>query len=142
MTPLRTSHLLIVLIVLLVFVCLFVKCDHEEPTNTNGPVLPNGRWAGDGACLSVTDSGCNFVAGCGHGQFPKPVIRPDGTFDVDGTFRIEVGPVSIDPPPPAHFSGSISGSVLILHVVPAKTPPPETYSLTPTSDGTCTVPCV
>jgi len=116
MTPSRKSRLLIVLFV---FVCLFVKCDHEEPANTNGPVLPNGRWAGDGACLSITDMGGDFVAGCGHGQFPKPLIRRDGTFDVDGTFRIEAGPVSIDPPPPAHFSGSISESVLILNVVPA-----------------------
>src|SRR5438105_3907789 len=119
------------MIVLILFTCLFVKCEHEEPTVTKGPLLLNGRWLGDGACLSVADSGCNFVAGCGHGQFPKPLIRQDGTFDIDGTFRIEIGPISPNPAPPAHFSGSIFGSTLKLQVFPAKTPPSKTYSLTP-----------
>jgi hypothetical protein len=44
----------------------------------------------------VTDSGCNLAVGCGHGQFPRPTVRADGTFDVDGKYRIEVGPISID----------------------------------------------
>jgi hypothetical protein len=39
--------------------------------------------------------------------------RADGTFDADITYRIEVGQISIDPAPPA-FSGSVTGSGLIL----------------------------
>ena len=65
-----------------------------SPTEPRAIALGNGKWSGDGGCLSITDSGCDFAAGCGHGQFPKPTIRPDGTFDVDGTYRVEVGPIS------------------------------------------------
>src|SRR5579864_224726 len=78
-----------------------------EPRPT---ILPAGHWSGGGACLSVTDAACDLVVGCGHGQFPRPALRPDGTFDVDGTWRIEVGPVSPNPAPPAHFSGALGGS--------------------------------
>jgi hypothetical protein len=71
------------------------------------------------------------------------MIRADGTFDVDGTYRIEVGPISIEPAPPAHFSGSISSSRLILTVVPtAGSLQLASYSMTPTSVGTCPIPCV
>jgi len=91
----------------------------------------------------VTETGCNLAVGCGHGQFQRPIIRADGTFDVDGTYRIEVGPISIEPAPPAHFSGSMAGSRLILTVVPtAGSLQPASYSMTPTSTGTCSIPCV
>jgi hypothetical protein len=80
--------------------------------------------------------------GCGHGQFSKPVIRADGRFDVDGTYRIEAGPVSLDPPPPARFSGSVTGSFLLLTVVPSAPLPAASYTLRPSSAGTCLVPCV
>jgi hypothetical protein len=96
---------------------------------------------GSGACLSVTEIGCSLAIGCGHGEFPRPIVRTDGTFDVDGTYRIEVGPISINPPPPAHFSGSVTGSRLILNVVPTGSLPQASYSMTQTSVGTCPVPC-
>ena len=116
---------------------------HDTSTGPSEGPLAFGRWTGDGACLSVTDMGCNLGVGCGHGQFPRPLLRADGTFDVDGTYRIEVGPVSIDPAPPAHFSGSVAGSDLILNVVPtAGSLKPASYSMTPTSAGTCPIPCV
>jgi hypothetical protein len=114
-----------------------------NPSGPNGGPLAAGRWTGDGACLSVTNAGCNLAVGCGHGQFPRPTLRADGTFDVEGTYRIEVGPVSIEPAPPAHFSGSAIGSRLMLTVVPTgASQPPATYSMTPTTAGTCPIPCV
>jgi hypothetical protein len=30
---------------------------------------------------------CNLGVGCGHGQLPRPIIRADGTFNVDGTYQ-------------------------------------------------------
>jgi hypothetical protein len=123
-------------------------CSVTEPgcgssaTAPSGP-LANGRWTGDGACLAVTDGGCNLAVGCGHGQFPKPVVRADGTFDVDGTYRIEAGPVSIEPAPPAHFSGSVTGSSVTLTVVPtAASLQRATYVLRPSPPGACPIPCV
>ncbi|HMF97450.1 MAG TPA: hypothetical protein VKE96_24285 [Vicinamibacterales bacterium] len=105
--------------------------------------LPLGHWTGEG-CLSVAQSGCDLVVGCGHGQFPRPLLGTDGAFVADGTYRIEAGPVSISPPPPARFSGVVSGRTLTVTVVPADgSSPPASYRLQLTSNsGTCIVPCV
>ena len=119
---------------------LACACDAAPAAPTS---LPNGRWSGGGACLSVADGTCDFVAGCGHGQFAAPALRSDGTFTVEGTFRIEAGPVSIEPPPPATFSGVLSGDTLTLTVAPSGAAPPATYELRLTNaPGRCTVPCV
>jgi hypothetical protein len=131
-----------VLVAALVAGSCLLACNRSPTGPGEGP-LAIGRWTGDGACLSVTETGCTLAVGCGHGQFPRPIIRADGTFDVEGTYRIEVGPVSIEPAPPAHFSGSITDSRLILTVVPtAGSLQPASYSMTPTSAGGCPIPCV
>jgi hypothetical protein len=121
--------------------CGPLACDRNPAAPDEGP-LTTGRWTGDGACLSVTDAGCNLAVGCGHGQFPRPIIRGDGTFTVDGTYRIEVGPISIEPAPPARFFGVITGSRLTLGVTPSGSPPPASYSMAPTTAGACPIPCV
>jgi len=114
-----------------------------SPTQPRETALANGRWTGDGACFAVTDADCNLVVGCGHGQFPRPMVRTDGTFDADGTYRIEVGPISQNPAPPAHFSGVVQGAVLIVTVVPtAPSLPRASYSMRPGAAGRCSVPCV
>ena len=130
-----------VLVVALVACGTLLGC-HGSPSSPGEGPLANGRWTGEGACLSVTDTGCNLAIGCGHGQFPRPIIRADGTFDVDGTYRIEAGPISIDPAPPAHFSGSVTGSRLKLTVVPSGSLPSASYSMASTTPGTCPIPCV
>jgi hypothetical protein len=118
-----------------------LACNRNPAGPGEGP-LATGRWTGDGACLSVADAGCNLAVGCGHGQFPRPIIRADGTFDVDGTYRIEVGPISIEPAPTAHFSGVVIGSRMTLNVMPSGSLPAAGYSMTPTAAGTCPIPCV
>jgi hypothetical protein len=128
--------------VVIVWLLALPAC-RSNPTAPGGTPLANGRWSGNGACLSVTDVGCNLAVGCGHGQFSKPTVRPDGTFDIDGTYRVEVGPVSINPAPPAHFSGSVSGSTLILNVLPTVgSLPPASYLMAPSVPGDCPIPCV
>src|SRR5262249_4814233 len=82
------------------FVMVLVACGgvsgcSRSPANPDAGPLATGRWAGESACLSVADTTCDLVVGCGHGRFTRPTIRADGTFDVDGTYRIEVGPISI-----------------------------------------------
>src|SRR5262245_1269784 len=120
--------------------CAALSCGGNPSAPQSGP-LADGSWSGTGACLNVADA-CNMIVGCGHGVFPRPTIRDDGTFDVDGTYRIEVGPVSIDPPPPAHFNGSISGSTLTLTVTPSGSIPKGSYQMQSNAAATCGIRCV
>jgi len=119
-------------------------CTSSPTTALQAGPLATGHWSSNtGQCLSVTESSCNFTAGCGHGQFPRPQVNADGTFQVDGTYRIEVGPISTQPAPRAQFYGSVSGSKLVLTVMPADksvSVPPFTLILNGT--GTCSVVCV
>src|SRR4051794_21499269 len=73
----------------LVIVAAAFGC-HEHPISPSGS-LAEGRWSGGAACLSVTSDRCTLVVGCGHGVFARPTVQSDGTFDVDGTYRIEAG---------------------------------------------------
>lgn len=125
-------------------VCLLVHACAQAPVQPGPTDLPAGRWSDGGACLSVAADGCDLVVGCGHGRFPRPVLRADGTFAVDGTYRIEAGPVSLDPPPPATFSGVLRGRTLTLSVAPADSRlPPASYLLQLTNaSGRCAVPCL
>jgi hypothetical protein len=85
----------------LLMVAFLCACTSSPTAPQSGP-LAIGRWSSAaGQCLTVTASSCNFVAGCGHGVFLRPTVATDGTFDVDGTYRIEAGPISIEPAPRA-----------------------------------------
>ena len=113
------------------------------PADPSEGLLATGRWTGSGACLAVAENSCNLVIGCGHGQFPRVTVRRDGTFEVEGTYRIEAGPISIEPAPAAHFSGVVTGSRLMLTVVPTvDSLPVASYSMTLNGTGICSVPCV
>ncbi|HTM26615.1 MAG TPA: hypothetical protein VL225_15565 [Vicinamibacterales bacterium] len=124
-------------------ICVVAGCA-GSPTQPRGTTLPKGRWTGNGPCLSVAADVCDLVVGCGHGQFPPPVVRADGTFEVNGTYRIEVGPISIDPAPPAMFSGVLKGQTLTISVTPSDPSlRPASYVLQLTNGtGKCSVPCL
>jgi len=119
-----------------------VSCSSSPTAPQSGP-LAIGRWSSAaGQCLTVTASSCNFVAGCGHGVFLRPTVGTDGTFDEDGTYRIEAGPISVEPAPRAHFSGYLSDGRLILTVTPMAPLMGASYSMTLSGTGTCSVPCL
>ena len=124
-------------------VCLLATGCTETPTQPRD-TLPTGRWTGDGACLSVAVDGCDLVVGCGHGQFAQPDVHTDGTFAVSGTYRIEVGPISINPAPTATFSGVLSGQTLTLSVAPSDPSLRSASYVLQLTNGTgkCAVPCV
>jgi hypothetical protein len=109
------------------------------PTQPGGGTLGDGRWAGSGACLTVAAT-CDFTLGCGHGQFPRPTLRADGSFDVDGTYRVETA-VNSNPAPPAHFSGTVSAATLTLTIVPSGASSLGPFSLQ-SSASTCPVACL
>ncbi|HSP16826.1 MAG TPA: MerR family transcriptional regulator [Thermoanaerobaculia bacterium] len=128
---------------------LFLLACNNGPTEPRAFVIADGRWSGDGACLLVRSSQNTFphsitlIAGCGHGEMPLPTVRNDGTFDVDGTYRIEAGPVSINPAPPAHYSGTLTNTELILKVQPSDPAmPAATYRFHMDPNGTCAPACV
>jgi hypothetical protein len=131
------KYRLVLLIGVLAWACT------SSPTAPQSGPLAIGRWSSAaGQCLTVTESVCNFVAGCGHGVFPRPTLSTDGSFEVDGTYRIEVGPISIQPAPPAHFSGSLTDGRLLLTVTPTAPLTPASYTMTLSGTGTCSVPCL
>ena len=132
------------LFLMIAFVCLLANGCADTPTQPRDTSLAAGRWTGDGGCLSVAVEACDLVVGCGHGQFPPPVIHADGTFDANGTYRIEVGPISINPAPPATFSGILRNQTLVLTVAPSDPSlRPASYSLQLTNGSCkCAVPCV
>ncbi len=125
-------------------VALSIVACNGGPTEPRAMVIADGRWTGDGACLMVRSSPnisphtSTLIAGCGHGEFPTPDIRNDGTFDVEGTYRIEAGPISNDPPPAARYSGSLTNTTLTLVVTPSlSTITPATFRLHMDPGGTC-----
>ena len=99
-------------------ICFSLVACNGSPTEPHPGTIAEGTWTGDGACLAVVQQKATLIVGCGHGEFPAPPVRSDGTFDADGTYRIEVGPISSDPPPPAHYSGSLMNETLTLRVAP------------------------
>jgi len=125
-------------------VSLVISACAGTPTQPRETTLPAGRWTGDNGCLSVAVDGCDLVVGCGHGQFKPPVVHADGAFEVNGTYRIEVGPISIDPAPPAIFSGVVRGQTLTISVTPSdRSVLPVSYVLRLTNEsGKCSVPCL
>lgn len=129
------------------FLLLLLACN-GNPTEPHALAIASGKWSGDGACLNVPgDSSSSriatLIAGCRHGTFPIPEIRSDGTFDVDGTYRIEAGPVSPNPPPPAHYSGSLTSTTLTLKVTPSDPAiQPATFRMHVDPNATCAPPCV
>jgi hypothetical protein len=101
-------------------VCLLMAACTETPAQPRDTTLPTGRWTRGGKCLSVAVDGCDLVVGCGHSWFAPPNVYGDGTFAVSGTYRIEVGPISINPAPLTTFSGILRGETLTLSVTPSR----------------------
>jgi hypothetical protein len=129
-------------------VCILLgACSSDTPVQPTAMMLSSGVWSGDG-CLSVTVDGCELIVGCGHGRFPVPAVRADGTFEVDGTYRVEVGPISTDQAPPATFSGVIKGQTLTLTVTPRDSsgrPAPNSLQFMlqfSSTSGRCVTACV
>ena len=123
-----------------IVLCFSLLACNGSPTEPRAGAITDGRWTGDGACLMVQTTS-TLIVGCGHGEFPTPTLRSDGTFDVDGTYRIEAGPVSTDPPPPAHYSGSLTNTTLTLRVAPMSGAV-ATYHLRMDANGTCGPRCL
>jgi hypothetical protein len=65
------------------------------------------------AC-QMADNGCNPLVGCRHGQFSRPSYSADSTFAVNGTYRIEVGPISMIRHRQHISPGSVTGPSLML----------------------------
>ena len=122
------------LVVAVGFASLLACSCAEAPTQPQDSTIPVGQWTGSGVCLTIAAAGCDLLIGCGHGQFPLPSVGADGTFQVQGTYRIVVGPVNTNPPPPALFAGVLKGQTLTLTVTPSDPSiQPGTYVLQPTN---------
>jgi hypothetical protein len=89
-----------------------------SPTEPAIP-LTRGWWtSGNGWGLRVDTAAVSVFSGCGHGEFPTPQLGRAGSFDVDGTFAISVGPPPLpgNVDPPARFLGTVSGTQLTIRI--------------------------
>ena len=81
-----------------------------------------GRWGGQSAALTLTDSGGTIQYDCAHGGL-LAALQPDeaGRFDVPGIHvREHGGPVSINEridSLPARFTGVVRGDLMTLRVL-------------------------
>jgi hypothetical protein len=102
--------------------------------NSRMPVeVPLGRWGGDAVELLVMPNGGTVRFCCATGAINEALI-PDasGHFEATGTYTFETGPVPVggNRPLPAHYSGSVDGSTMILTVsMPSETMGPFTLVL-------------
>lgn len=102
--------------------------------------LAGGQWMGNdtAACMTVAEAEVELISGCWHGRFARPVVGPAGTFSVTGSYQFEAGPVKIEPPPAARFTGTLSGTTLTIRVERVdQTVPPTEYSFTLSENGRC-----
>lgn len=110
----ETTRLIQLLAAIVLWSC--IACG--TPTEP-GVRIQNGWWtSSSGFGLYVQQGSASLAAGCGHGSFPLPTPRRDGTFEADGTFGFQGGP----PPqggasyPPARFVGQTDGIHMTLTI--------------------------
>ena len=84
-----------------------------------GVDLPSGRWGGDGVELLVASNRATATFCCATGSIDQALI-PDasGHFEALGTYTFEGGPIPVggNQSVPAHYSGAIDGSTMVLKV--------------------------
>jgi hypothetical protein len=135
-----------------VAIATLLGCSGGTPTSPIQAAQPAqvalavGRWTSEGsACLSVASTESSLISGCWRGRFSTPVVRADGTFDVDGTFQFEAGPSRDTAGAPAHFSGTVNGTTLNLTVrqtAASATATPVSFAFTFGGEGHCEPLCV
>lgn|SRR5258708_30702744 len=91
-----------------------------EACGSHGPVdVPLGRWGGDRVELLVASNSATVTFCCATGSIDQALV-PDasGRFDAVGTYAFQGGPIPVggNPSVPAHYSGAVDGSTMILQV--------------------------
>src|SRR5262245_7180235 len=60
-------------------------------------LLASGQWGGEHVQLDVAADGARIEFDCGHGSITEPfALKPDGGFDLAGTYTREGGPTRQD----------------------------------------------
>lgn len=101
------------LFALLTVVAAFAACAKDSPTSPPATRLAIGVWGGDRAQVVAGDSATEVSYGCTYGEFTGSIpLDATGRFAVDGSFYPYAGPVSVNGPMPAQFSGLVEGNTL------------------------------
>jgi hypothetical protein len=78
-----------------------------------------GRWGGDRVELLVASNRATATFCCASGSIDQAIV-PDasGHFEALGTYTFAGGPIPVggNQPVPAHYSGAIDGSTMVLTV--------------------------
>jgi hypothetical protein len=98
---------------------LLEVCGGHSPVD-----VPLGRWGGDRVELLVASNRSTVTFCCASGSIEQAIV-PDasGHFEALGTYTFDGGPIPVggNQPVPAHYSGAIDGSTMVLQVATPST---------------------
>ena len=77
----------------------------------NDGLIGLGQWGGDSAAMIVGDTAMHLHVACTFGDVSGRVaLKPDGSFDVTGSYLLRAFPIAIGPTMPARFTGRVNGN--------------------------------
>jgi hypothetical protein len=96
-----------------------------EVCGSHRPVgVPLGRWGGDRVELLVASNRATVTLCCATGSIDQALV-PDasGRFEAVGAYTFEGGPIPVggNQSVPAHYTGAVDGSTMILQVATPST---------------------
>lgn len=124
----RSSHRSIRVSLLVLVVA---ACAKDSPTSP-ATRLTFGEWGANHAQVVASGSATEVTYGCTSGEFAGNIsLDVMGRFAVNGSFYPYAGPISVNGPMPAQFSGLVEGNTLTFAIAVSDTVEHRVISLGP-----------
>ena len=102
-------------LLLLVAAVATLSCESTAPVIPADSLIPLGTYGGDSGGMIVGDTALHLHIGCTFGDVSGRVpVDARGRFDVAGSYTLRAYPVTIGPPVPARFTGTIDGDRVVV----------------------------
>jgi hypothetical protein len=101
-------------LLLLVAVVATLSCGSSSPVAAD-LLIPLGTYGGDSGGMIVGDTAMHLHIGCTFGDVSGRVpVTASGRFDVAGSYTLRAYPITVGPPVPARFTGTIDGDRVVV----------------------------
>ncbi|MFL5620772.1 MAG: hypothetical protein ACJ79A_20520 [Gemmatimonadaceae bacterium] len=102
-------------VLVLVATTATLSCASASPILPADLQIPLGTYGGDSGGLIVGESAMHLHIGCTFGDVSGRVaVTPSGRFDVAGSYMLRAYPITVGPPVPARFAGTIDGDRIVV----------------------------